>query len=444
MAMPCASKLKTTPNTTNLLHCIEVRPIFRDERIHWDRVMRENHYLGFRSLVGESIRYVAIYQGQWLALMGWSAAALKCRVRDQWIGWSSVIKEQRLKLIANNSRFLILTRHIQNLASRILSLNLKRLSNDWQRVYGHPIWIVETFVDPRYFEGTCYTASGWSFLGFGRGFRKRSYGYIQHDNPKKVFVRLLKPKARGRLKAPYLRNKLNKEIRSMKLSEKHAKELIQRLLQVPDPRDARGIRHQKISVLAISICAILCGARSFSVIAEWAGGCTQNMLRRLWCRYDKDEKRYTPPSEPTIRRLLQRIDAEAVDEAIYGWLQLFSGNDSATSIDGKTLRGARKSNGKKVHLLSALLHNLGTTVAQCEVDDKTNEIPVARTLLESLDVKGTVVTLDAMHTQKETARYIVQDKKADYLFTVKDNQETLKKDIKDLHMEVFPPSAPDF
>ncbi len=440
--MPYDSKQKTPATITNILHSIEVRPIFRSERDHWDRLMREKHYLGFKTLVGESIRYVALYEGKWVALIGWSAAALKCRVRDQWIGWSSIIKEQRLKLLANNNRFLILTKHMPNLASRILSLNLKRLSTDWQRVYGHPIWIVETFVDPRYFQGTCYRASGWEFLGKSRGFRKRSNGYVQHDNPKMVFVRSLKADARQKLKSPYLKIKLNRGIISMKLSEKHAKELIRRLLQVPEPRHARGIRHKKISVLAVSICAILCGAKSFAAIAEWGQGCTQNMLGRLWCKYDKKTNRYIAPSEPTIRRFLQSVDAEAIDEAIYGWLQLLSGNDSAVSIDGKTLRGARKDNGKQVHLVSVFLHNIGTTVAQCEVDDKTNEIPVVRTaLLESLDVEGAVVTLDAMHTQKETARYIAEDKKADYLFTVKDNQETLKNDIKDLQMEAFPPSA---
>ncbi len=112
-------------------------------------------------MVGESIRYIASFQRSLLALSGWSAAAINSRVREQWIGWSPVLKRQRLEFVANNARFLILGKErIPNLASRILSLNLKRLSQDWQRVYGHPIWIVETFVDPRYFLGTCYKAAG--------------------------------------------------------------------------------------------------------------------------------------------------------------------------------------------------------------------------------------------------------------------------------------------
>ena len=128
--------------TTKLLNSIEVRPIFRQERSRWDEHMREHHYLEFTSMVGESIRYVAVLQQQWFALLGWSAAALKSRVREQWIGWSPALKHQRLEFVANKARFLLLGKErIPNLASHILSLNLKRLCQDWHRVYGHPIWI---------------------------------------------------------------------------------------------------------------------------------------------------------------------------------------------------------------------------------------------------------------------------------------------------------------
>lgn len=428
--------------TTKLLNSMEVRPIFRQERSRWDKHMREYHYLGFTSLVGESIRYVAVFQQQWLAMLGWSAAALKSRVREQWIGWSPALKCQRLEFVANNARFLLLGKErIPNLASRILSLNLKRLSRDWQRVYGHPIWIVETFVDPRYFLGTCYKAAGWSFLGYSSGYAKRCKKYTWHNNPKMVFVRALDPEARKRLSHPYLEYKYKKEAKVMKLSIKDAEGLIKRLLRIPEPRKARGIRHQRISILAVAICAIMSNAHSFAAIAEWANRCTQNMLKRLCCRYNKKTKRYVPPSEPTIRRFLQGVDAESVDKALCGWLQSFSGVDSSIAIDGKTLKGARQSDGKQVHLLSAFLQNMGTVIAQNQVDTKTNEITMVRPLLDPLEIKDMVVTLDAMHTQKETARYLVEEKKANYLFIVKENQKNLKKDIEDLKMADFPPSG---
>ncbi len=134
-----------------------------------------------------------------------------------------MIKSQRLRLLANNSRFLILPHvHIPNLASRILALNLKRLSQDWQKVYGHPIWLVETFVDPRYFKGSCYKAAGWNFLGYSKGFAKSSRGYVWHNQPKMVFVRALHPQVHEHINTPYLSVQFKKEIKPMKLSAKNA------------------------------------------------------------------------------------------------------------------------------------------------------------------------------------------------------------------------------
>lgn len=124
----------------SILPSVQVRLILPSERERWDILVRQHHYLGLRSLVGESLRYVAHYQGHWLALLGWSAPALKCRPRDTWIGWPEPLHWQRISLITNNSRFLILPGvQIPNLASRVLALNIKRLAADWQAVHGHPV-----------------------------------------------------------------------------------------------------------------------------------------------------------------------------------------------------------------------------------------------------------------------------------------------------------------
>jgi hypothetical protein len=145
-----------------------VRPIRPHEEPLWNELMARHHYLGFQSIVGESMKYVAELDGEWAGLIGWGTAAFKSRHRDQWIGWGSALQYKRLKFIANDTRFLILPgKCIKNLASRILSLNLKRLSSDWEAVYGHPIILSETFVDTGRFQGTCYRASGWHALGMG-------------------------------------------------------------------------------------------------------------------------------------------------------------------------------------------------------------------------------------------------------------------------------------
>jgi len=420
------------------LSSVTVRPILPNERLRWDRLMSEHHYLGFRSLVGESLRYVAELQGRWFALLGWSAAALKCQPRDTWIGWSQAIQWQRLQLIVNNSRFLILPDiHIPNLASKILSLNVQRLSRDWQHIYDHPVLIAETFVDTARFRGTCYRAANWLYLGQTSGYGKHSRCYIHHGQSKAVFVRPLSKKALQKLRAPHT-NLIRKE-KAMQLSQKQAAALIEALKTIPDYRCKRGVRHRSLSIIALSICAVICGCRGYTAIAQWTKRCSQKMLERLWCA--KKDRVYIPPSEPTIRRHLQKIDAEKVDLAVSDWLRQLSSGD-AICIDGKTLRGARREDGTKVHLLSAVIQREGITVAQKEVASKSNEIPTAIPLLEPLELKGKVVTADAMHTHKDLACFLVQEKQADYLFTVKDNQPTLKEDIAYLGLnEAFPPSV---
>ncbi len=419
---------------------IVVRPVIPDERFNWDRLMTQHHYLGFKSLVGESIRYVAELQGHWLALLGWSAAALKCQPRDTWVGWSQAIQWQRLPLIVNNSRFLILPDiHIPNLASKILSLNLKRLSLDWEHIYGHPVLIAETFVDTARFTGACYKAANWLYLGQTSGYGKHARRYIHHGHPKAVFVRPLSNKALIKLRDPHTDTQLIRKEKAMQLSQKQATDLIEILKMLHDPRCKRGVRHRNLSIIAIAICSVICGCRGYTAIAQWAKHCSQKMLSMLWCK--KKDHVYIPPSEPTIRRQLQRIDADEVDMAISDWFrQLCSGN--AIGIDGKTLKGARRPDGTKVHLLSAFIHQQGITIAQKEVDVKSNEIPTAIPLLKPLDLKGKVITADALHTQKTLARFLVQEKQADYCFTVKDNQANLKEDIAYLGLnEAFPPSA---
>jgi len=436
----CTVSPSSNHNEKRSLYFLNVRPIESSERTEWDELMSKQHYLGFKSLVGESIRYIAELRGQWVALLGWSSAALKCHPRDAWIGWPQVIQWQRLHLIANNSRFLVLTGiHIPNLASKTLSLNLKRLSMDWQQIHGHPILLAETFVDISRFHGTCYKAANWIFLGLTQGFGKSAKKYYHHGQPKAIFVRSLHKRAIRWLTNPIANPKLIRKVGPMKFTKKQLEDLIDILRSLKDPRHKRGKRHRKISVLAISICAVLCGARGYSAIAQWAQHRTQNQLKRLWCRYNEKPNQYQPPSEPTIRRVLQAIDAEAVDQAIYAWLSsLFSG--CAVAFDGKVLRGARNEDGSQVHLLSAIIHQKGITIAQKQIASKSNEIPAAKPLLEPLDLKGKVVTGDAMHTQTTLARFLVEKKKADYLFTVKDNQSTLKEDIEALNLSgAFPP-----
>ena len=136
------------------LHEVRVRPVKRSEEALHRQLMAAHHYLGYLPKIGHTLWYVATYHEQWVALLSFSAAAWKCAVRDRWIGWDfhHQYDYDRLKLIANNSRFLILPDwHRPNLGSKILSLCHRRLASDWQERFGHPLVLLETFVDPDVF-----------------------------------------------------------------------------------------------------------------------------------------------------------------------------------------------------------------------------------------------------------------------------------------------------
>ena len=145
------------PDTPDGFHPrdVSVRLARPDERIRWDRLMNQHHYLGFKRFAGRGVRYVFEWRGQWVGLAGWQSGAFKCRPRDQWIGWKRELQFTRMHLIANNTRFLILGAPgcFPNLASFALAAMVQRLSADWSAAYGHSLLLAETFVDPSKFCG---------------------------------------------------------------------------------------------------------------------------------------------------------------------------------------------------------------------------------------------------------------------------------------------------
>jgi hypothetical protein len=158
--------------------------------------------------VGEQLFYaITDGRGGWLGVLVFCAASRRLRARDQWIGWSEEQRRRRLPLVVNNCRFLLLAdKTFPNLGSRSLRLTLDRLPTDWQTRYGHPVVLVETFVDPEQFCGTVYRAQGWQELGVTDGFgRVRRDFYVQHHKPKRLFARELCKKARRSLQADRLK-----------------------------------------------------------------------------------------------------------------------------------------------------------------------------------------------------------------------------------------------
>lgn len=132
---------------------IVVQPVRSCEESRYQELLRQHHYLGALPKISETLWYVASWREQWVALLSFSASALKCGARDRWIGWHVRHRYSRLKLIINNSRFLILPDwHCANLGSRVLSLCEQRLPRDWEAFFGHRVLLMETFVDPQRFH----------------------------------------------------------------------------------------------------------------------------------------------------------------------------------------------------------------------------------------------------------------------------------------------------
>lgn len=191
------------PLTQADLRTLEVRPVRPAERPLWKALLARYHYLGYRPGVGEQLGYVAHLEGHLVACLAWGAAAYRNAPREAYLGWAAATKRARLHLVAQSTRFLVLPWvSVPHLASKVLAANLRRLSADWQRAYGHGLLLAETFVDPTRFRGTCYRAANWRYLGETRGAGKRGNRYRRHGVPKLVFVYPLHPRARAWLAAP--------------------------------------------------------------------------------------------------------------------------------------------------------------------------------------------------------------------------------------------------
>ena len=200
------------------------------------------------------------------------------------------------------------------------------------------------------------------------------------------------------------------------------------LAGVPDHRRAQGRRHGLASIPGLACAAVAAGSKSLAAIAEWAADAPEAVLAGLGVRRDPCGGAWVVPCETTIRRALSGMDAGALDERLAAWLAACAvpgAGLAGLAVDGKTLRGAICPDGRAVRLLAAMTA-AGAVAAQRDIGHKTNEITQVRPLLDPLDLRGTVVTLDALHCQRDTARYLVQDKGADYIFTaVKDSQPRL-------------------
>lgn len=343
---------------------ILVRPVRSLEEQRFQQLMQEHHYLGALPKISETLWYLATLDDQWIALLSFSAPALKCSARDRWIGWNFRHQYDRLKLLTNNSRFLILPDwHFPNLASRILSLSQKRLPVDWRTVFGHPIVLLETFVDPQRFQGTIYKAANWIYVGDSKGFRRTRQGYsATAQSPKMVFVKPLISNVQRLLSRPVLEPYYRTGGPKIMLNAQEIKSLPSFFADIPDPRRKQGLRHQLPTVLAIAAAATLCGMRGYLAISDWAKSLGQKARERFGCRYEN--RRYIVPSMSTIRDVLVRVDPKHLDYALQRWNQTYAQQDKSLAIDGKTMCNAIDDQGYQTHIMSVVGHQTKTCYTQ--------------------------------------------------------------------------------
>ena len=437
---------------SEILKRVAVRLIEEQERTLFDELLTQRHYLHDPVLAGQSLRYVAELDGQWVALIAFSAAALQVKAREKWLGWSPRQRARRLAFVVNNSRFLVLSerQRYPNLASRTLGLCLRRLNQDWQERWKHPVLAVESFVDESQYRGTCYRACGFEAVGPTRGFSRASRDfYLRHDQPKQLYLRELRPGARKLLRQARWPEGL--AIHEAELAgpcpfrAPGLESLLDRFDVLPDGRRGHGLRHRQRFVLACAAVATLMGACGFRAYENTCKKLTQRQLRALGCRPDEEDGRYYPPSDSTFQRALKRIDAAEFATLIGAWLaEQEIGALLQLAVDGKVLRGSGRHDGKPLQLLSAVTHQLRLTLDQVPIQEKSNEIPALKPLLEKIKPPpGVLITANAMHCQQESARFITQELDGDYLFGLKGNQSgILDKATRLLAQQSFSPSVP--
>ena len=465
------------PEEPRLYEHLTLRLISEAERARFDECLAREHYLKNAHVAGRVLRYVAEYEGQWLALLVFSSAAFHLKLRDRWLQWPAREVAQRRHLLAQNSRFLVLAsaQKWPNLATRVLKLVAARLPGDWQEHFGYPVQAGETFVDPQRFRGTCYRAAGWQRLGPTQGF-KRSHQdfYTDTQHPKELWVRALGQGALERLRAPELAPELADPQSPAPPACPVPTEDLPSLQacftsQMTEPRKPRGLRHKLATVLTITALGIAAGCKGPHAIAQFADDLNHGQRRRLGCRRRPGAPReFDVPGERTFRRLLAKVDSQQLNDVLNGWMKRKDPTPTqVVHVDGKTVKNAQPAPARPPSAerpaepvepceippelqkpkadKALILVNFQTTdqrlVDQVAVPRDTNEEAAVALHLPKMNLCGVLLTADAAHTTKANCRQLTQNNGADYLLFIKANQPTALAKAEQLLPGDVPPSG---
>jgi hypothetical protein len=417
----------------NKRESVNVR-IASDTELAWfDGLLADKHYLGAGRPVGDYLRQVVEADGKAVALLVWGPACYALKDRDQWICWSTVQRLERLKLIVQNRRFLVLADKGQspNLASQAMGAALRALPGQWRERFGYRPLLAESFTDPEGYAGTCYKASNWEAVGQSAGHsRHRADFYVPNGRPKKLWLRALCPQGREQLKAQQVPEDCRSGLiaaptGTLPVKAEQLDSLMDVLRKAPDPRASNAV-YRTYGVLTVIAMALLAGRREIAEIARFATSLSQPQRRRLGFPRKQGTKAFWQvPSYSVFYQVLTRMDPEAFAKILNEWLQSRAGSlPGALALDGKMIRD-------HIGLLTLAQHEDGAPVAVAVYDQKEGtercELSAASALLQQLPaLDGKMITADALHCQRTHAATIVE-KGGDYLLQIKANQENLLK-----------------
>jgi hypothetical protein len=410
---------------------LTVRVPSADEVSWFDDGLAGHHYLGAGRPVGDYLRQVVQCDGKAVALLVWGPACYALKDRDLWISWSASQRLERLKLIVQNRRFLVLAKKGEspNLASQAMGAALRALPEQWRQRFGYRPLLAESFTDPEAYAGTCYKASNWEAVGYSAGYsRHRADFYIPNERPKRLWLRPLVPDARQRLRSSEPPEECRAGLLAapsgtLPVNARQLDCLLDTFRKGPDPRDS-NTRYRIGPVLTILAMALLAGRREIAEIARFATTLSQPQRRRLALPLKKGTRAFHEvPGYGVFYQVLTRMDPEAFAALLNDWLQSRAGTlPQALAMDGKMIRD-------HIGLLTLAQHEDGAPQAMAVYDQKEGtarcEQTAAAALLEKLPaLDGKIITADPLHCQRGPARTIVE-KGGQYLVQIKGNQPNL-------------------
>lgn len=413
---------------------LKIRPVLPDEMQRVATLLNDEHYLGAGRQVGRSLVQIVHHGERWAAILVWGPAAMKLIDRDEWIGWTQQQRAERLGLIVQNRRFLVISEtRMPNLASRAMGLALRNLPEQWQEKHGYCPLLAETFTDIESFEGTCYKASNWEPCGITKGFERthRADFYREHKRPKKLWLKTLSRNTRVILTgidipAAYQPGcNLQSAERALPLKKTQIESLRDVLRNVPDPRADN--RSWPISTLLTLICiGLFAGRKNLASIYRYGQFLTPQ--QRGWLNFPpklRGGSGRRAPSYKALYNLLKKLDPNSLADALNSWLAAHHGTlPRALALDGKYIHDLLLTLALSEHESGA---PVAVTIASKEPKSETSktegEITAAKRFYEKVDLRNAVVTGDALHCERENMQLVIEND-GDFLFQLKGNQPT--------------------